>query len=96
MELKIFEHLKESGERGISAKDLATKTGADEVLIGMLESAVCWRRDMFHVLTLRKARTLKHLAAMNVVAESGIDKYAATRLSDAFTEPRYRDGIVYT
>ncbi|XXG94868.1 hypothetical protein Hte_001127 [Hypoxylon texense] len=75
VELKIFELLKESGERGVSAKDLATKTGADEVLI---------------------ARTMKHLAAMNVVAESGIDEYAATRLSDAFTEPRYRDGIIYT
>ncbi|KAI1453937.1 putative O-methyltransferase [Annulohypoxylon moriforme] len=75
VELKIFELLKESGAQGISAKDLATKTGADEVLIG---------------------RTLKHLAAMNVVAESGADKYVATRLSDAFTEPRYRDGIIYT
>ncbi|KAI0382244.1 putative O-methyltransferase [Hypomontagnella monticulosa] len=42
------------------------------------------------------ARTLKHLAAMNIVAESGTDKYVATRLSAAFTEPRYRDGIIYT
>ncbi|KAI2604697.1 putative O-methyltransferase [Hypoxylon sp. NC1633] len=42
------------------------------------------------------ARTLKHLAAMNVIAESGTDKYVTTRLSNAFTEPRYRDGLIYT
>lgn len=33
---------------------------------------------------------------MNIVAESGVDRYAATPLSNAFTEPRYRDGIIYT
>ncbi|KAI0888386.1 putative O-methyltransferase [Annulohypoxylon maeteangense] len=75
VELKLFELLKGSGEQGITAKDLAVKSGADEVLI---------------------ARTLKHLAATNVVAESGTDKYIATRLSNAFTEPKYRDGIIYT
>ncbi|KAI0176482.1 putative O-methyltransferase [Hypoxylon sp. FL1284] len=75
VELKIFESLKEGGQQGVSVKDLATKTGADQVLI---------------------TRTLKHLAAMDIVAENGVDIYAATPLSDAFTEPRYRDGIVYT
>ncbi|KAI1208147.1 putative O-methyltransferase [Annulohypoxylon truncatum] len=75
VELKLFELLKESGEQGMTAKDLATKTGADEVLL---------------------TRTLKHLAATNVVAETGDDKYIATRLSNAFTEPRFRDGIIYT
>ncbi|KAI1440479.1 putative O-methyltransferase [Annulohypoxylon stygium] len=75
IDLGIFDHLKESGQAGITAKDLAIKTGADEVLI---------------------KRTMKHLAATNVVAEAGDDKYTATRLSDAFTEPRYRDGIIYT
>ncbi|KAI1099214.1 putative O-methyltransferase [Jackrogersella minutella] len=73
--LNLFELLKESGEQGISDKDLATKTGADQILI---------------------ARTLKHLVAMNIVAEGGADNYVATRLSDAFTESRYRDGIIYT
>ncbi|KAI0852445.1 putative O-methyltransferase [Daldinia vernicosa] len=42
------------------------------------------------------ARTLKHLAAMNVVAETGADKYVGTPLSNALTEPKYRDGIIYT
>ncbi|KAI1416455.1 putative O-methyltransferase [Hypoxylon sp. FL1857] len=72
VELKIFDILKESGEQGASARDLAASTGADEILI---------------------SRTLKHLAAMNVVAESGADKYVGTRLSN---EPRFRDGIIYT
>ncbi|KAI1387563.1 putative O-methyltransferase [Hypoxylon trugodes] len=75
VELKLFESLKESGHQGISAKELAAKTGADEVLI---------------------SRTLKHLAATNVVAETGTDKYIATDLSNALTEPRFRDGIIYT
>ncbi|XDG05687.1 hypothetical protein ABKA04_005302 [Annulohypoxylon sp. FPYF3050] len=75
IELGIFDYLKESGQAGVTAKDLAMKTGANEVLI---------------------KRTMKHLAATNVVAEAGDDKYTATRLSDAFTEPRYRDGIIYT
>ncbi|KAI2610039.1 putative O-methyltransferase [Hypoxylon fragiforme] len=75
VDLNVFEHLKESGEHGISAKDLAEKTKADEVLL---------------------VRTLKHLAAMNIVAESGADNYIGTRLSNAFTEPKYRDGLIYT
>ncbi|KAI1380465.1 putative O-methyltransferase [Hypoxylon crocopeplum] len=75
VELKLFEHLKGSGERGISAKELAAKANADGVLT---------------------ERILKHLAAMNIIAESGTDSYVATRLSDALTEPKYRDGIIYT
>lgn len=39
---------------------------------------------------------MKHLAAMNVIAESGTDAYTATPLSKALTEPRFRDGITYT
>ncbi|KAI8957645.1 putative O-methyltransferase [Daldinia sp. FL1419] len=42
------------------------------------------------------ARTLKHLAAMNIIAETGEDKYIGTPLSNALTEPKYRDGIIYT
>lgn len=34
VELKLFEMLKEAETQGISAKDLAAKAGADEVLIG--------------------------------------------------------------
>ncbi|KAI1482509.1 putative O-methyltransferase [Daldinia eschscholtzii] len=75
VDLGLFESLKESGEPGISGKDLAAKADADETLI---------------------ARTLKHLAAMNIVAETGADKYVGTPLSNALTEPKYRDGIIYT
>ncbi|KAK9788263.1 putative O-methyltransferase [Seiridium cardinale] len=67
VELRLFEHIKQSGAGGISAKELATKP-----------------------------RTLKHLAATYTVAESGPDTYSSTTLSDALTEPRYRDGIIYT
>ncbi|KAH9904509.1 putative O-methyltransferase [Xylariomycetidae sp. FL2044] len=42
------------------------------------------------------ARIMKHLAAMNIVGERDDGVYVATPLSDALTEPRYRDGIVYT
>ena len=41
------------------------------------------------------SRLLKHLAAMNVVEEVSPDKYRATSLSEALTEPRSRDGITY-
>ncbi|CAG9998520.1 unnamed protein product [Clonostachys byssicola] len=75
VDLKIPEHLKESGTAGISAQALAAKIGADDVLI---------------------ARTMRHLAAMNIVAENGVDTYVATGLSNALTDPKYRDGIIYT
>ena len=39
---------------------------------------------------------MKHLAAMNVISESGADSFVATPLSKALTEPRFRDGITYT
>lgn len=39
---------------------------------------------------------MKHLAAMNIVGETGPGVYVSTPLSDAFTEPKYRDGIIYT
>ncbi|KAL9636917.1 MAG: hypothetical protein Q9204_002070 [Flavoplaca sp. TL-2023a] len=42
------------------------------------------------------SRTMKHLAAMNVVKEIGPDRYTSTPFSDALTEPKYRDGITYT
>lgn len=42
------------------------------------------------------SRTMKHLAAMNVVREIGPDHYLATPFSVALTEPKYRDGITYT
>lgn len=41
------------------------------------------------------ARLMKHLAAMLVVRETGLDLYEATNLTSALTEPRYRDGIPY-
>uniref|UniRef100_A0A8H7K5S5 O-methyltransferase domain-containing protein n=1 Tax=Bionectria ochroleuca TaxID=29856 RepID=A0A8H7K5S5_BIOOC len=75
VDLKIPEHLKESGTAGISAQALVAKVGADDVLI---------------------ARTMRHLAAMNIVAENGVDTYVATGLSNALTDPKYRDGIIYT
>lgn len=97
IDLGIFDHLKESGQAGITAKDLAIKTGADEVLISMLRNGYSNNKtSQDYVLTIPTERTMKHLAATNVVAEAGDDKYTATRLSDAFTEPRYRDGIIYT
>ena len=39
---------------------------------------------------------MKHLRAMNVVGEKGADHYVATTFFNALTEPKYRDGIVYT
>ncbi|KAI0592982.1 putative O-methyltransferase [Biscogniauxia sp. FL1348] len=74
VELKLFEILKEN-DQGLSAKELATKANANDVLIG---------------------RILKHLVAMNIVGESGVDKFVATPLSNALTESKYRDGIIYT
>lgn len=38
---------------------------------------------------------MKHLTAMNVVAETGADAYEANLLSIALTSPKYRDGIIY-
>ncbi|KAI1330330.1 putative O-methyltransferase [Xylariaceae sp. FL0255] len=46
--------------------------------------------------TVLISRTMKHLAAMNVVGEKGADTYVATSLSNSLTEPKYRDGIIYT
>jgi hypothetical protein len=42
------------------------------------------------------SRILKHLAAMNIVAETDVDTYAPTPLSNAFMQDRYRDGLIYT
>lgn len=39
---------------------------------------------------------MKHLAAMNVVHETGPDIYAPSHLSNSLTETNYRDGIIYT
>ncbi|KAI1466310.1 putative O-methyltransferase [Daldinia caldariorum] len=74
IDLKIFDHLKESGEAGITAKELALKTSADENLI---------------------LRIMRHLAAMNVINEKSENTYSNTTLSDALSEPRYRDGILF-
>ncbi|KAI1633661.1 putative O-methyltransferase [Biscogniauxia mediterranea] len=74
VELKLFEILKDN-DQGLSAKELAAKANANDVLI---------------------ARILKHLVAMNIVGESGVDKFVATPLSNALTESKYRDGIIYT
>ncbi|KAI1491131.1 putative O-methyltransferase [Biscogniauxia mediterranea] len=74
VELKLFEILKDN-DQGLSAKELAAKVNANDVLI---------------------ARILKHLVAMNIVGESSVDKFVATPLSNALTESKYRDGIIYT
>ncbi|KAI8956424.1 putative O-methyltransferase [Daldinia sp. FL1419] len=74
VDLKIFDHLKESGEAGATAKELAVKCGANEVLI---------------------SRTMRHLAAMNVINEKSEDTYSATPLAEALSESRYRDGILF-
>ncbi|OTB18911.1 hypothetical protein K445DRAFT_314752 [Daldinia sp. EC12] len=74
VDLKIFDHLKESGGAGITAKDLAVKTSADESLI---------------------SRIMRHLAAMNVINEKSENTYSNTTLSDALSESRYRDGILF-
>ncbi|KAG4218928.1 hypothetical protein PC116_g32592 [Phytophthora cactorum] len=94
VDLGLFESLKESGEPGISGKDLAAKADADETLIGTFLRSLPGIRVTILIRT--KARTLKHLAAMNIVAETGDDKYVGTPLSNALTEPKYRDGIIYT
>lgn len=33
---------------------------------------------------------------MGIVKETAAETYAASPLSNAFTEPRFRDGIIYT
>ena len=38
---------------------------------------------------------MKHMAAMNVVAEVGVDEYISTPLSNAMMIPEYRDGIEF-
>ncbi|KAI0019172.1 putative O-methyltransferase [Xylariomycetidae sp. FL0641] len=75
VDLGLFDHLKGCNGGNMHVKDLATRTGASEVLL---------------------RRITRHLAAMNVVREVGVDQYAATPLSDALTEPGYRDGVIYT
>jgi hypothetical protein len=75
VDLNLFTHLNSSGPSGSTAAGLASKCGADAVLI---------------------SRILKHLAAMNIIIETAADTYASTPLSNAFTEERYRDGLIYT
>lgn len=41
------------------------------------------------------SRMLKHLAAMHVIGENE-KGFTSTPLSNALTEPKYRDGIIYT
>ncbi|MCJ1263888.1 hypothetical protein MMC22_003758 [Lobaria immixta] len=41
-------------------------------------------------------RAMKHLAALNVVAEAGADQYLSTPLSNTLTNPSHRDGIGWT
>ena len=41
------------------------------------------------------SRIAKHLAAMNIIGEND-QGYVPTPLSNALTEPKYRDGIIYT
>ena len=39
---------------------------------------------------------MKHLSAMNIVQETAPGSYVSTSLSRALTEPKYRDGLIYT
>jgi len=41
-------------------------------------------------------RMMRQMAAMNIVAEAAAGEFKATHLSDAFTEQRYRAGLIYT
>ncbi|KAH8812941.1 S-adenosyl-L-methionine-dependent methyltransferase [Xylogone sp. PMI_703] len=40
-------------------------------------------------------RILRHLASMGVIRETDIDSYSSTPLSNALTQPKYRDGIPF-
>ncbi|KAF2223770.1 S-adenosyl-L-methionine-dependent methyltransferase [Elsinoe ampelina] len=40
-------------------------------------------------------RLVAFLVSVNVIAESGVDQYVATPLSDALTEAKYKGGIIY-
>lgn len=40
-------------------------------------------------------RIMKHFTAMHIVGEINEDTYVATDLSNALTEPKYCDGIIY-
>ncbi|KAF2231304.1 putative O-methyltransferase [Viridothelium virens] len=42
------------------------------------------------------ARVLRHLAATYIIREKGPDCFSPTYLSNAFTEPKFRAGIIYT
>ena len=39
---------------------------------------------------------MKHLASMHLFKEKDQDSFVATPVSNAFTEPNFRDGIIYT
>lgn len=81
-------------ENGFSSTDLAKASKANPTLIGKLLER--HSADLRLTARLYAARTMKHIAAMNVVSEIGADNYTATPLSNALTEPKYRDGIIYT
>lgn len=38
---------------------------------------------------------MRHLAASHTVKELDANIYSGTPLSDAMTEPKYRDGLIY-
>ena len=38
---------------------------------------------------------MKHLSAMNVIAETGTDEFSTTQFANAMTVPKYRDGVSY-
>ncbi|KAF7371026.1 putative O-methyltransferase [Mycena sanguinolenta] len=42
------------------------------------------------------SRMMKHLAAMNTIHEKSPDIYVSSPFSEALTEPKHRDGIIYT
>ncbi|KAF7371025.1 putative O-methyltransferase [Mycena sanguinolenta] len=42
------------------------------------------------------SRIMKHLAAMKIIREKSPDIYVSSSFSEALTEPKHRDGIIYT
>ena len=79
----------------MSISELAEVTKADSALLGIVTSRVpacnCCQLRSDPLL----ARTMKHLASMNIVSEKSIDVYTYTALSNALTEPKFRDGVTY-
>lgn len=86
--------LKEKKDIGITTTELAKASHAHPTLI--CKPRTTWlQHSKFTKSIHRTARTMKHLAATNIVGELGADHYVATPFCVALAEPKYRDGITY-